>query len=574
MVENQEIARTFRKIADILGIQGESQRRVRAYRRAAETIDGLEGDITAKWREGKLGDLPGIGDVLAAKIEEMLTTGKLGFYERLVQQVPPGVVEMLDVPDVGPKTAGRVWKELGVTSIDELESAARAGTVQQLQGMGPRTEARILEGIASLRRRTGRTPLGAAWYSAYEILASLEGLQGVQRAAPIGDLRRMQDTVADGGLVVASRDPALVTEHLARLPLVSELLANDGITTAIRSSGGLELGLHIVEPERWGTALQYLTGSQAHNAALGIVAQQQGYRLSKRALVREDGTEVLCADEELVYRHLGLPFIPPELREGRGEIEAAREGRLPPLIEYADIQGDLQMHTTFSDGHQSVAQMAEAARARGLHYILITDHSYGMAVAGGLREEELQEQRAEIDAVNAGCSGVRVLAGIEVEIRADGTLDYPDEVLAGLDIVVASLHTGLRTGRERTTRRLLSAIRNPHVDVIAHPTGRLLGRREGADLDMEAVLRAAAETGTALEINAHPDRLDLSDVHVARAVELGVKLAINSDAHDVRDLDHLIFGLATARRGWATADDVVNAWSLERLLAWARSRGA
>jgi DNA polymerase (family 10) len=574
MVGNREIARTFLKIADILGIQGESQRRIRAYQRAAGTIAGLEVDIADIWREGKLEDLPGIGGVLATKIDEMLSTGKLAFYEQLVQEVPPGVVEMLKVPDIGPKTAGRMWRELGLTSIAELESAARAGTVQQLRGMGPRTEARILEGIASLRRWSGRTPLGVVWYPVYELLASLDGLQGVQKAAPIGALRRMQDMVSDAGLVVAARDPGLLVEHLATLSHVSELLAADGTTTTIRTSGGLDLSLHVVEAEWWGTALQYLTGSQGHNGALGMIAHQQGYRLSERALVREDGREVLCPDEELVYRHLGLPYIPPELREGRGEIEAAREGRLPPLIEYADLQGDLQMHTTFSDGHQSVAQMAEAARARGLHYILITDHSYGMAVAGGLREEELKEQRAEIDAVNARGDGARVLAGIEVEIRADGTLDYPDEVLAGLDIVVASLHTGLRTGRERTTRRLLSAIHNPHVDIIAHPTGRLLGKREGADLDIEAVLGAAAETGTALEINAHPDRLDLADVHVARAVELGVKLAINSDAHDVRDLDHLIFGLATARRGWATADHVVNAWSLEKLLAWARSRGA
>jgi DNA polymerase (family 10) len=357
-----------------------------------------------------------------------------------------------------------------------------------------------------------------------------------------------------------------------QLPQVAEVLLCESIKTTVCTHEGLQVDLRVVEPRRWGTALQYFTGSQAHNIALQKLAGKKGYGTSGYALTRGDGIEILCADESQVYGHLGVEWMPPELREACGEIEAALEGRLPHLVECADLQGDLQMHTVASDGRQSVAQMAEAARARGLRYILITDHSYGMGVAGGLREADLRRQRAEIEAANTRYSDLDVLAGTEVEIRADGTLDFSDEILADLDLVVASLHTGLRTGRERTTQRMLSAIHNPHVDIIAHPTGRLIGRREGADLDMGAILRAAAEAGTAIEINAHPERLDLPDTYVRRAVELGVTLAVNSDAHDVRDLDHLFFGVAVARRGWATPDSVVNTWDVERLLAWANRR--
>jgi DNA polymerase (family 10) len=307
-----------------------------------------------------------------------------------------------------------------------------------------------------------------------------------------------------------------------------------------------------------------------HNVRLRELARRKGYSLSENSLKTDEGGEVLCAQEAEVYERLGLQWVPPELRQGRDEIELAARGELPRLVERADLQGDLQMHSTGSDGKNTVAEMAAAARALGHRYILITDHSYGMGVAGGLSVDELRQQRAEIEALNAGYADFRILAGTEVEIRADGTLDFPDEVLAEMDLVVASLHTGLRSGRERTTARMLAAIRNPHVDIIAHPTGRLIGKREGADLDMEAVLRAAAETGTAMEVNAYPDRLDLRDAHVRRAIELGCKLAINTDAHSVRDLDFLFFGVATARRGGARAEDVVNAWNVERVLAWAK----
>ncbi len=569
-MNNQQIAHIFQHIANMLAIQNANRHRVFAYQRAAEIVAHLERNAADVWREDKLTEIPGIGKTLAEKIEELLTTGKLELHERLKKEVPSGVVDMLRIPDVGPKTAGRLWKELGLTTIKALEKAAREGRVQTLSRMGARTEARILEGIAALRRQSGRTPLGVAWFLAHDMLSTLREVPGVHQVAPAGSLRRMRDTVRDVDLLVAADDAEQVTARFCLLPQVAEVLLSGPTKTSVRTHGGLQVDLRVLPPERWGTAAQYFTGSQAHNIRLRGLARERGYSLSEYALKGEDGSELLCHEETEVYQHLGLPWIPPELREDRGEIEAALKGELPRLVERADVQGDLQMHTTWSDGTVSVAQMAEAARARGLRYVLITDHSHGMAVAGGISVEDLRQQRGEIEAVNAGHDDFRVLTGIEVEIRADGSLDFPDEVLAGLDIVVASLHTGLRSGRERTTQRMLAAIANPHVDIIAHPIGRLIGRREGADLDMEAILQAAAETGTAIEINAHPSRLDLPDIHIRRAVELGVKLAINSDAHDPQHLDLLFFGVATARRGWATPSDVINTWPVDELLAWAK----
>ncbi|MFZ5916619.1 MAG: DNA polymerase/3'-5' exonuclease PolX [Chloroflexota bacterium] len=567
-MDNREIARIFAEISDMLAIKGENRHRVLAYRRASEAIAHLERQVADVWREAALTDIPGIGAVLAEKIQELLSTGDLAFYQRLKAEVPPGVVQMLQVPDVGPKTAGRLWQELGLTSVEALEEAARSGRVQALPGMGARTEARILAGIEAMRRQSDRAPLGLAWFLAQELIATLRTVPGVRRIEPAGSLRRMRETVHDLDLLVAAENPAPVMACFRELPQVAEVLLSGDTKTAVRTQQGLQVDVRVLPPDRWGTGLQYFTGNQAHNIHLRGLAREQGLSLSEYALKRADGSEILCAGEEEVYRHLGLPFIPPELREDRGEIEAALAGKLPRLIRRSDLRGDLQMHTTWSDGRNPVAEMAKAARSRGLRYIAITDHSYGMGVAGGLNEEELQQQRAEIAAVNARYDDFRILAGSEVEIRADGALDFADEVLAGLDLVVASLHTGLRSGRERTTERVLAAVRNPHVDILAHPTGRLIGRREGADLDMEAVLQAAAETGTIIEINAHPDRLDLSDVYVRRAVELGVKLAINSDAHQAQAMDLLFFGVATARRGWATPAEVVNSWELDKLLAW------
>jgi DNA polymerase (family 10) len=572
-VNNRQIADIFSAMADILDIQGANYHRVMAYRRAAENVASMGRPLKKIWQEEELTSIPGIGSTLASKIDELMRTGKLEAYEDLRSQVPAGVVAMLEISGVGPKSAARFWKELGITSVEALEHAAEAGRLRDLHGFGAKSEQNVLDGIELLKRRTGRTRLGEAWPLAQEMLAALREVPGVVRAAPAGSLRRMRETVGDLDLLVASSDPQPVMDRFIKMSQVEEVMLSGATKTSIRTHSGFQVDLRVLEPARWGTALQYFTGSQAHNIRLRGLALDRGLSLSEYALKREDGEkgseEMLCAYEEEVYAALGLPLIPPELREDRGEIEAAQQGHLPDLIALRDLRGDLQFHTTRSDGHHSLLEMAEAARANGLTYALVTDHSHSLGVTGGLTAEQLEEQRADIAAVNEQLDGTfRVLAGVEVEVRGDGSLDLPDEALGELDLVVAAVHTGLGPqDRQQITARMLAAIRHPHVHIIAHPTGRLIGEREGADLDMETIFQAAAETGTALEINAHPARLDLSDVHVRRAVELGVKLVISSDAHSVDGFDNLRFGIATARRGWATAADVLNTLPLADLLS-------
>lgn len=379
----------------------------------------------------------------------------------------------------------------------------------------------------------------------------------------------MRETIGDLDFLVAAEKAGPVMDRFVSLPMVAEIIARGPTKSSVRLTNGAQADLRVLEPKRWGTGLQYFTGSQAHNVHLREIAQKKGLSLNEYAITREkDGKEILCAEEAEVYRVIGVPYIPPELREDRGEFD--RE--IPRLITVDDLLGDLQMHTTWSDGKATVEEMARAAKVRGYRYILITDHTQSLGVTGGLTPERLGKQRQEIDAVNARLTGIRVLQGAEVEVRADGSLDFSDDVLASLDIVYAALHTGLRQEREKFTARMLAAIRNPHVDIIAHPSGRLIGERDGADLDWEAVLRAAAETQTIVEINAHPARLDLDDLHARRMIELGGKLAISTDAHEPDGFDVMFYGVAVARRAWATPDDVVNAWPLEGLLQHVKPR--
>jgi len=569
-MDNGQVAEIFDAMADVLDIQGANYHRLMAYRRAAENVAALGRPLEEIWISGELESIAGIGKTLAAKIDELMRTGKLEAYQKLRAQVPDGVVDMLQVPGVGPKSASKFWKELGIESVENLAQAAKDGRLRALHGFGPKTEHNILDGIELLSQRTGRTRLGDAWPLAEKMLTALAEVPGVIRVAPAGSLRRMRETVGDLDLLVASEDPMPVMKHFRRLPQVKDVMLSGPTKTSVQTRKGFQVDLRVLEPQRWGTALQYFTGSQAHNVRLRGLALERGLSLSEYALKREDGKEILCDSEEDLYETLGLPFIPPELREDRGEIDAAQEDRLPDLLELEDLRGDFQFHTTWSDGHHSLLTMARAAQSLGLEYALVTDHSHGLGIAGGLNVDRLREQQAEIAVINEQLDGhFHLLSGIEVEVRGDGTLDLPDEILAELDLVVAAVHGGLRQSRERVTARMLKAIDNPHVDIIAHPTGRLIGERPGGDFDMEAIFRAAAETGTALEINAHPARLDLNDVHARRAVEWGVNLVISSDAHDVTGFALLRFGVATARRGWITTAHVLNSRPLESLLSWA-----
>lgn len=571
-MDNRQLAAIFRRIADLLEIQGEVVYKVLAYRKAADSLETLPVEARRYWQEGRLREIPGVGEAIEEKIDEIMRTGRLGFLERLESEVPPALTEWLRVQGLGPKRVGTIWRTLGIVTLEELEEAARQGRLRNLPGFGEKTEANILAGIEALKRSRGRIPLGQALPLAERILDKLRHVPGVIRVEMAGSLRRMRSTVGDVDLLAAARDPGALMEAFVHLEGVARILAQGETKSSIEFFDGLRAQLWVHPPERFGTAWQYATGSKDHNVRLRERALARGFSLSEHALTRlSDGHEILCASEEEVYAALGLPWIPPELREDRGEIEAAERGALPRLIEVGDIQADLQTHTTWSDGRLSVLELARAAQRRGLRVLAITDHSAGLGVTGGLRPEQHEDLQREIEAAQREVGdSLLILHGAEVEIRADGTLDYPDELLARLDLVIASLHTGLNQPRERVTARLLAAIRNPHVDIIGHPTGRLFPDRPGADLDMEAVLQAAAEHGVALEINAHPSRLDLDDVYARAAAERGILLTINTDAHSESDFDMLRYGVAIARRAWLSPEQVINTWSPERLREWRR----
>ncbi len=575
MLNNRQLAETFELIANLLEIRGEIVYKTLAYRKAAESLMSLGSEASEYWKEGRLEDIPGVGKAIAEKIDELLRTGKLEFLEKLKKEVPPELAQWLPVPGLGPKKVALIWKSLGITSLADLEKAARGGKLHDLPGMGAKSEQQILAGIESLARRSTRIPLGKAFPLAQEICAQLMKVPGVVDAQPAGSLRRMRSTVGDLDILVAAEDSRAVMEAFVRLPRVQRVLGQGGTKASIEFNDGLRAQLWVHPPERFGTALVYATGSKEHNVRLREIALAKGLSLSEHAFAPvKGGEEILCATEEEVYKTLGLPWIPPELREDRGEIQAARADKLPKLIEVKDIKADLQTHSNWSDGKLTMLEMAQAAAKRGMKVIAFTDHSVSLGVTGGLSMERHKQQAAEIRKAQKKLGEkILILHASEVEIKADGTLDYPDEFLASLDLVLASLHTSLRQPREKVTERMLSAVNNPQVDIIGHPTGRLFPDREGADLDMDAVLKAAARSGVALEINAHPARLDLDDVYARRAKEMGIPISINTDSHSEADFDLLFYGVAIARRAWLEKGDVINCWPAKKLLAWLKKRG-
>ncbi len=574
---NKELADVFTLIADMLQIRGDVVYKISAYRKAADNLIALPRNVKDIWQEdGTKGliEIPGVGKAIAEKIDELLRTGQLEFLAKLQEEVPAGLVEMLAVPDLGPKKVKLFWEQLAITSLAELKAAAESGKLAELPGMGEKSQTKILAGIESLSRRTGRTPLGDGWDFAQAQAEHLRSVPGVSAVEVAGSLRRMRETIGDFDILVAAEDSADVMAVFTGQPNVARILGQGETKASVEYANGLLAQIWVHPPERFGTALQYATGSKDHNVRLRELAQARGYSLSEHALTKTDDSEVLCATEQAVYETLGLPWIAPELREDRGEVAAAQAGELPDLIALGDMQSELHCHSTWSDGRSSILEMAEAAIERGYKALAITDHSVSLGIGNGLSIERLQAQKLEIADVRQQLGDELVLLhGTEMEIKADGSLDFPDEVLADLDIVIAALHVSTRQPREQVTQRMLNAIHNPHVDIIAHPTNRLIPEREGADLDMEAIFQAAAEMGTVLEINANPRRLDLRDVYARRAVELGVRLTINTDAHNIEQFDLMHFGVATARRGWVQKQDVINTWSTEELLAWLHNRG-
>ena len=590
-MSNKQVAGVFKATGDLLQILGESRFVVMAYTNTARTIDSLEQDINEIASAGALRDLPRVGEAIAEKIQTLLDTGNLPYYDDLAAQVPEGVVAMLQVPDVGPKTVQRLWRELDITSIDTLKKSAEEGRLRKLKGFGAKTEERILKSIELLSRRSDdRTPVGSSLPLAETLLNGLRsecGEGAVERISVVGSLRRWRETTGQIKLLAVSNVAEETLEAFKRLPQVAEVVQSEADAVTVSLVDGPQASLRLVERDRWGTALFLATGSRNHLAAIEKKTKGVGWQIGESGLTASesasgagngspaelngDGASQAFDTEESLYDFLGLQWIPPELREGDGEIEAASGRRLPQLIAGENILGELHGHTTWSDGKSSVAEMAEAARSRGHRYWAVTDHSIGLGVTRGVDAEALLRQRREIDEVNnryeAEGIDFRLIQGTEVEVLGDGELGLPDEVLAALDIVVASIHSGLRQDRERITERCLKAVNNPHVDILGHPTGRLLGRRPPSEIDLERVLKACAETGTAVEMNANPERLDLSADHARMAVGMGCSMVINSDAHSINQLDLLRFGIHTARRAWLCAENVLNTRPLDVLLA-------
>ena len=568
-INNQELADIFDKIGNLLEIKGEVIYKTLAYRKAADSLRANAAEAATLDEQNRLKEIPGVGKAIAEKIHEILTTGKLEFLERLESEVPPSLVDLLEVPDVGPKKAAMFWKNANITTLAELESAAREGKLRELPGMGEKSEARILDGIEALKRRSTRRLLGNVRPVAMGWVEWLGNLPGVTRVEAAGSLRRWRATIGDLDLVAACADPVPVMAEFTSHPDVLRVLGQGENKSSIELKDGLRIQLWIQPPDRFGTLLQFVTGSKDHNVRLRELAQKKGWSLSDQAITLADGTEKHYSDEETVYADLGLPWVPPELREDRGEIQAALAKRLPHLLRVEDVRADLHTHTTWSDGSESIQAMAEAAIRRGLKTLAITDHSAGLGIASGLSVERLHEQREEIRKVQEKLGErILLLQGSEVEIHADGSLDYTEEVLAELDVVIVSLHSSLRQPRQQITERLVRAMRHPQVDIVGHPSGRLLPNREGADLDWDVILQVAKETGIALEIDAHPSRLDLDEVYARRAAEMGIPIAIDTDAHALDQLDLMEYGVSVARRAWIESESVINTWPQDRLLAW------
>jgi DNA polymerase (family 10) len=568
-MKNLEVARLFNRMADVLELQEENVFRIRAYRRAAQNLESLREDVQTLAREDRLDEIPGVGADLAGKIAEYLRSGHVREIERATKKIPAGVVALMNVPGIGPKMAMRLHDE-GITDVDRLEKAARAGRLRGLPGIQARTEQSILRGITLVRGGQARMPLGRALPIGRALVEALRHVRGVKEIALAGSIRRGRETVGDIDLLVTSDHPRVVMDAFVALPDVAEVLEKGGTKGSIRHRDGIQVDLRVVEPECFGAALLYFTGSKQHNIRIREMAVRKGLKLSEYGLFREaSGRRVTGASEEEVYAAIGLPWIPPELREDAGEVEAAVAHRLPALVTLEDIRGDLHCHTKATDGHATIEALVAAARRRGYEYVVVSDHSRSARVAGGLTLDEVRAHVAKIRAIARKSKDIVVLAGTECDILPDGSMDYPDAVLADLDLVIGAVHARFKQPRAEMTRRLCRALGNPHVDILAHPSGRLLGEREPYAFDLERALDAAKRHDKALELNAYPTRLDLNDVQARRAHERGVLLAIDTDTHMLDHLASMELGVLTARRAWVGKAGVVNTWPVTKLRGWA-----
>ncbi|MBX5468574.1 MAG: DNA polymerase/3'-5' exonuclease PolX [Thermoleophilaceae bacterium] len=574
-VRNAEIADALDELGSLYELDGAIVHRVVAYRTAARSVRDAPVSVAELARQGRLEELPGIGKTLAEKIVALLETGTIPAAEKLKGKLPPGLIEITRIPGLGPKRARRLYDELGVASLDDLRRAAESGRIREVAGFGRKAEENILLALAAGAdgRPKPRTLLSRALEIAEALAGALREHPAADRVEIAGSARRMTETCKDLDLVATARDPEALAAAFCELPLIAEVVSSGAAGVRAVTNNGMSVDLRIVPPESFGNLLQHFTGSKAHNEQLRADAVRRGLHVSEYGVLDDaTGTTRSCATEEEVYELLGLPYIEPELREGRGELQAARDGTLPRLVRVEDIRGELHCHTTTSDGRNSIEQMAEAAKARGYEYLAITDHSASHGFGNDVQPDALRAQIERVRALDARMDGIRLLAGSEVNVLPDGSLDYDDELLAELDWIVASVHTSFRMGEREMTERMIRAMEHPLVDAIGHPTGRLIERREPYRLDIDAVIEAAVRTGTFLEINANPDRRDLDERNARRAVEGGALVVIDSDAHGVETLANIRYGVATARRAWLTAESVANTRSWPELDAL-RKRG-
>jgi DNA polymerase (family 10) len=567
-MENPEIARTFSDVADLLEIQGAIVFRVRAYRNAARVVEALASPAASILRErgeGALCELPGIGKDLAGKIREIVETGTLALLEDLKRQLPEGLVRMVHLPGVGPKRAKLIFDTLKIETLDELERAARDGRLRHVKGFGPTLEANVLKGVSDERARSRRHRLADADAYVTPFMEYLRTTPGLTQIEVAGSYRRRQETVGDIDILVSAANATAVADRFVSYPEVKEILAHGATKCSVVLRAGLQVDLRVVPASSYGAALYYFTGSKAHNIATRTIAVKQKLKVNEYGVFRGD-TAIAGRTEADVMKAIGLPWIPPELREDRGEIEAARGHRLPVLVELKDIRGDLQMHTTATDGHATLAAMVEACRRRGYEYVAITDHTKAVRVAGGLDGAGFKRQFREIEALRRRVTGLTILKSAEVDILESGHLDLDEGTLAELDVVVVSVHSKFNMTREQMTARIVKALRHPRAHILGHPTGRLILQRDPYPVDLEVVVKAARDYGVLLEINAQPHRLDLSDVHAHMAREAGVKLVVSTDAHRVEELEAMRYGVDQARRGWCTKADVANTYPLKTFL--------
>lgn len=574
-VTNQDIADAFSRIADLLDILDEDAFRILSYRNVARAVGDSVEDVAQLVEAGRVTELPGVGKSSAQKITQMVQAGKIDLLEELSAKVPKGLAELLRVPGLGPKTVAKMWKQANITDMESLANAIDDGAIQRVDGMGPKKVRQIFESMQFVTSSGKRTRINDAMQLAQRLIAVLEGVPGAQRVAPAGSLRRGRETVGDIDILCQCAEAGQAGEIIqafteARGAGVAKVLAAGGTKASVLLERNVQADLRVVGPESYGSALQYFTGSKEHGVHLRELAVKKGWKLSEYGLFEGD-KQLAGADEEELYRAMGMPWIPPELREDHGEIEAALAGRLPKLVTLGQIHGDLHMHTTASDGRESIETMIRACLERGYKYLAIADHSQSQVQANGLDPQRLAEHQKAVMAEASRFEGIKVYFSCEVDIFKDGSLDFPDKVLEILDFVVASPHSALQMKREEATPRIIKAIENPFVRVIGHPSGRLIGTRPGMELNIDEIAAAASEHGVALEVNAHPERLDLRDVHVRAAIDHGAKIIINTDSHNIPDLDNMQYGVIVARRGWATANDVVNAQSAAKFDKWVKA---